>query len=69
MFPLLCFFDDKDNMFYCSKLHILTWLLGTEYTASDVWKYEVMVQLLSVPDTDGAFIVSIRPPIILPVSM
>ena len=38
-------------------------------TANNVWTYEVIVLLLSVPNTDGVCTVSIRQPIILLISV
>ena len=68
-FPLLFFFNDKNNMFPCTKIYICTWLLDSGCILSDVWKYGVMISLLSVPDTDNACTVSNGQPIILPVSV
>ena len=52
-FQLLSFFDDKDNISPCTKLHICILLLDSGCNTSDSWAYDVMVPLLLFPDTDG----------------
>ena len=64
IFQLISFFNDKDNIFLCTKLHIYICSFDPRCTTSNVWKYEVMPSLLSVTDADDVCTSSNRPTII-----